>query len=731
MEIHPELASERAYIAGAYSRLDEMRVTLRENLREAYALERGGTPQSRAERDVVVRATLERLDRLDFGNLALCFGRIDRNADGVDSDERFYIGRIAVAAADMEPLVVDWRAPIAEPFYRATGRDAMGISMRRHFELHEGELVGIEDEYLGSGALPRDDGPELSGPGALFYAMDRARTGRMGDIVATIQAEQDEIIRAGLPGVTVVQGGPGTGKTAVALHRAAYLLYTHRARLERQGVLVVAPSGAFAKYIERVLPSLGETGVEISTVAGLIECNVGLRPASDGEERLKADRRMVDFIAKAVADRERPLIRDATFYLGSIQLLVTREMSRNAIRKARRRPATHNERRRVVEAILLRQLAKNYIDLAERFRDGRISMDQFEHGAELTEEAAFVEMIDIDEDAEEAIREVEQAIRVLIDFQRILQRIWSKLTPAQLLDDLYAHDALCHLAGQNILNPDEVDLLINSYAKGSFARADLALIDEAAVLLGSVKKRTADEMRKYGHIVVDEAQELSYMEARVLSRRSIASSMTLVGDLAQTTSPQGQRNWASIVEPLRGAFDQWAYRKLSVNYRTPTEIAELAYRLCDIGELDLEPSISIRSTGEYPVVVQVGECLVDAVCGAIDEDSRRSEAGLIAVIVPATEEGELLGARVLQALGDGNYPRERVEVLTIANAKGLEFDSVIVCGPTVLVNDAASAKAALFTALTRATKRVTVLYEGSEAAAVEAWGLLQKAPQRP
>ncbi len=729
MEIHPELASERAYIANAYRRLDEMRVVLRENLREAYALERGGTPQSRAERDVVVRVTLERLDRLDFGSLALCFGRIDRSSDTPDGEERFYIGRIAVAASDMEPLVVDWRAPIAEPFYRATGRDAMGITMRRHFELHDGELVGIEDEYLGSDAPSVEGAIELSGPGALFYAMDRSRTGRMGDIVATIQGEQDEIIRAPLPGVTVVQGGPGTGKTAVALHRAAYLLYTYRSRLERQGVLVVAPSSAFAKYIERVLPSLGETGVEISTVAGLIEANVSLRPSTDAEIRLKSDRRMVRFIAKAVADRERPLVRDAFFYLGSIQLVITREMSRNAIAKARRRPTAHNERRRIVEAILVRQLAKNYIDLAERFRDGRLTLDQVPHEDDLTEESAFADLVDVDEDSEDDIREVEQAIRSQIDFQRILQRIWAKLTPVQLLDDLYAHEALCNLAAQNLLSPDEVELMITSYRKGSFARVDLALIDEAAILLGNPKKRTGEEIRKFGHIVVDEAQELSYMEARVLARRSIASSMTLVGDLAQTTSPHGQRSWEAIVEPLRAAIDEWSYRKLSVNYRTPTEIAELAYRLCDIAELDLEPSVSIRSTGEFPTISRVSVDWREAVLEAIHRELGRSTSELIAVIVPIDHEGERLAGELAKMIEGGDLPAARVEVHTISDAKGLEFDSVIVCGPTKLVGDHRAAKAALFTAVTRATKRVTVLLADSEEATSREWGLLDTLPR--
>ncbi len=717
LDMHPELESERAYIENAYRRLDEIRSQLRATLREAYALERGGTPQSRAERDVIVRVTLERLDRLDFGDLALCFGRIDRLAEGDRPSEHFYIGRLAVAARDMEPLVVDWRAPIAEPFYRATGRDPMGLSLRRHFELHHGELVGIEDEaFDGSGRV--DGGPVLAGPGALFYAIEQSRTGHMGDIVATIQAEQDEIIRAPLAGVTVVQGGPGTGKTAVALHRAAYLLYTYRNRLERQKVMVVAPSRSFAKYIDRVLPSLGETGVEITTIPALIDPSVTLREQGDGEARLKADRRMVSVIAKAVTDRERPLGRDVTFYLGSVQLTVTREMSRAAIRKARRRPGTHNERRRYLESVLVTQLAMGYLSLAERLREAH---EPQEVAAELTR-ADFGEFADADADADDAVKEAGKAIRSLPEFQRALERIWPRLSPRQLLQDVYSHHALAVLAGRGVLTDAEIALLVESYRPGTFARSDLPLLDEAAVLLGPLRKKGESELQRFGHIVVDEAQEISYMEARVLGRRSISSSMTLVGDLAQTTSVHGQRDWERITAPMREAVEKWSYHKLTVNYRTPREISDLAYRLCDTDDLDLEPTVAIRSTGVYPMVAEVREQLVEALTSAAVNEAAAIEEGLVGVILPGGAPQEAT-ERILA--GCSGVPEGvRVEVLRIDDAKGLEFDSVIVGSPTRLLSEPQAAKAALFTAATRATRRLTLLFEARERSTMAAWGML-------
>ncbi len=341
----PERQAEQDFVDVAYARLDAMRSDANAMLDGVLDLGRGGTFQSRTERDVIVRTSLARLEQLDIGDQALTFGRIDRVRDGGQSGdghpdrgevqngrpangtaastepevETFHIGRLAVHGADHEPLVVDWRAPIAEPFYRATGRDPQGLVLRRHLALEGRRVTGIEDERFGgpseeAHAAPASDGSEaaegegelilgdlpIGGPAALLAALGRARSGRMTDIVSTIQKEQDEIIRAPLSGVLVVQGGPGTGKTAVALHRAAYLLYTHRFPLERQGVLVVGPNPLFLRYIDQVLPSLGETGVTLSTMSGLVP-EIRVQEKGPVEvARLKGDPRMAKVIARAV-----------------------------------------------------------------------------------------------------------------------------------------------------------------------------------------------------------------------------------------------------------------------------------------------------------------------------------------------------------------------------------------------------------------------------------------------
>ena len=331
MANHPDLAAEQAYIDRAYACLEASRVAAT-RLTSMVEVGRGGTEQARFEREVIIDTVVNRLQQLQLGDAALCFGRIDQplpddlsddlsddpsddpsrgngHAPGSGSSiESFYIGRIAVSDEHQEPVIVDWRAPVAEPFYRATGRQPMGLSRRRHFATRGRTLLGIEDELFGdaleqygiAAESPDGDRPEITGQGALIAALETARTGRLGDIVATIQGEQDEIIRGALPGVLVVQGGPGTGKTVVALHRAAYLLYTHRFPLEGQGVLVIGPNRLFLGYIEQVLPSLGEAGVELAVLADLVP-EGRIQGYDRGlTARVKGDPRMARFLARAV-----------------------------------------------------------------------------------------------------------------------------------------------------------------------------------------------------------------------------------------------------------------------------------------------------------------------------------------------------------------------------------------------------------------------------------------------
>ena len=335
----PELASEQAYVDAAYARLEAMRAAA-ERVRAAYSdVRAGGTHQARLERDIAWNVTQRRLSDLDIGDAPLMFGRLD-----MEDRSRWYVGRIAVEDEEHTPLVVDWRAPVSEPFYRATAVEPMAVVRRRHLISRKGrELVGLDDEVFDQEAID-EAGLPIAGEGALLAALERNRTGRMGDIVATIQAEQDEAIRAEIAGPLVVAGGPGTGKTAVALHRAAYLLYTFRRRLGAQGVLLVGPSPVFLRYIEHVLPSLGEQDVQLSTIAGL---RPSVRVRGDRSRprpaALKGDARMAQVIERAVADRERPLRNDFTILLDGLQLRDPPARD-GAARRRRAAPARHAQR---------------------------------------------------------------------------------------------------------------------------------------------------------------------------------------------------------------------------------------------------------------------------------------------------------------------------------------------------------------------------------------------------
>src|SRR3954468_5931204 len=376
---HPDLAAEQEFIEHAYRCLEISRDAAwrMRNLHEGTL---GGTFQARYERDVFDEAVVNRLTQLDLGNAALVFGRIDRMAETPDGLEAFHIGRLAIADEESEPVVVDWRAPVAEPFYRATGREPMGLARRRHFSVHGRTLLGLEDELFGAGHLGvgHDDGLSdgvdgQSGPGSdnglrgystLIAALERGRTGQLGDIVATIQAEQDEIIRSPQAGVLVVQGGPGTGKTVVALHRAAYLLYTHRFPLEDQGVLVIGPNRVFLRYIEQVLPSLGEAGVEQVVLADLVP---DVRFASRGDQgdsplaaRIKGDARMSDVIDNAVRDRQRPLRDDVVVPFRSGYLRLRADDTVRIVKQARRRFRRHNSARPWIEGEIWSAMAATW-----------------------------------------------------------------------------------------------------------------------------------------------------------------------------------------------------------------------------------------------------------------------------------------------------------------------------------------------------------------------------------
>ncbi|MEO5679960.1 MAG: AAA family ATPase [Acidimicrobiales bacterium] len=707
---HLERGTEQAYVDHAYARLQAMRDAAQAMLGDAFAQRGRGTPQSITERDVSVRTSLARLGQLEIGDEPLIFGRID-TAGGVEDGavgEAFHIGRLAVSDDDQEPLVVDWRAPVAEPFYRATGRHAMGLARRRHFLTRGREVTDLEDELFG-GEGP-DAGLGVGGSTVLLRALDRSRTGRMRDIVATVQREQDEVIRAPLAGVLVVQGGPGTGKTAVALHRAAYLLYTHRFPLERQGVLVVGPNPLFLRYIEHVLPSLGESGVELSTIGGLVHRVAAGREESVSAARVKGDARMARVLAKAVTDRQRPLRRSVRVPYGSYLLTFSVEDSAEVVGIAKRRAGPHNARRRVVEQQLARVLGAKLDAAQERARRAGLVGE-----GEAPPEPPRRDLV-----------EMARELRRLPPLVEALDRMWPVLEPEELLHDLLGAPPLVELAATRWLRPDERGLLVRprspSVDQVRWTDADLPLLDEARALLGPTARghRVAGaeeaELRTFGHIVVDEAQDLSPMQLRMLGRRSLSGSMTLVGDIAQATGPFAPRRWGDQLAHLptrRGAQQV----DLSVNYRTPAEIMELAGRVLALAAPWLSVPESVRTGDAPPVRVRIepGQPWAPAVAAAVAAEQQAVGAGTVAVVVapslvaPTSEALEAGGvahqvASVRSDLASG------VTVLAVEAVKGLEFDAVVVVEPARLVGEAAQGLRSLFVALTRPTQRLALVH---------------------
>lgn len=715
MSSHPDLPSEQAHIDRAYERVATLRANANDLL-DAVFLQRGGTPQSLAERDVLVRTTLHRLEQLELGSESLCFGRIDRE-DG----DAFHIGRLAVSSEDQEPLVVDWRAPVAEPFYRATGVHPMGLVRRRHFATEGRRLLGIEDEVFGEGG----EELEVAGGGALLSALERSRSGRMRDIVATVQREQDEIIRGELGGVLVVQGGPGTGKTAVALHRAAYLLYTYRFPLERQGVLLIGPNPVFLRYIGQVLPSLGESGVALSTIEGLVPGARVRRVDTAVAARVKGDPRMAKVLARAVRDRQRPLKHPTQVGFEGFSLGLGTRDTEAIVGSARRRPGTHNVRRRHVDALVARHLHEEYQRASERRQRTGMWVDQRVgvNGAD-GEDTGAADEPTAPEVAEGGLSQAELwwRLRRLPMVATAVDRMWPLLTPEELLHDLYGALPLLRLAGRGVLTDAEVAALHRprsaTLEEIPWTAEDLPLLDEARVLLGprsrARSRQAHEEIRAYGHIVVDEAQDLTPMQLRMLGRRSISGSMTVVGDIAQATGPRAPSSWNEIVAHLPRRRPGH-YAELSVNYRTPAEVMDFAARVLAVAAPHLQPPRSVRSTGEPPLILTAGrEELAERVAAAAHDEALEVGGGTVAVVTAPSLLDELAAALEAKGVAYGRADRQGIEaavtLIPVATVKGLEFDSVVVVEPARIVAESAQGLRALYVALTRATKRLTIVH---------------------
>ncbi len=669
----------------------------------------GGTHQARFEREIIWDSISTRLGALDIGDASLVFGRLDwsEDPDGRDGD-RLYVGRVAVWDDHQEPVTIDWRAPAAEAFYRATGSDPMGLERRRHFVTRGRELLGVEDEYFGGingrGRLP------LVGEATLRAGLEAGRSGRLADAAATIQSEQDAIIRSPLPGVLVVQGGPGTGKTVAALHRAAYLLYTHRFPLEGQGLLVLGPNRLFLTYIEQVLPSLGEAGVEVSMLADLLP---GIRVKgldAPGPARLKGDLRMISVLRRACRDRQRPLRADVTVGFGLRRLRLTVAQSERIVAQARTRFRTHNRARRFVEDALYRQLADSGSRSTAPEIDAAVVREQL-HGSR--------------------------------DLREALEWMWPVLTPAHLLHDLFGSPALLRSAATSVLNAREIDMLHRPRAAHAsevvWTADDAPLLDEALALLGPRPgHRQADSVRAYGHIVVDEAQDLSPMQLRMIRRRSLNGSMTVVGDIAQATSAWGHDTWDTVIEHLPGRAEP-RFAELTIGYRLPQPIMEVAGRVLDAAVPGLRPPQSIRLEGRPPRFVAVappgasggrtrrttgpngsGEGrsgpnhLVAAVVREVEAELNKLAKGNLAVIGLSSEADAISEALTDAGVDHGLvYERgleSRVTIVPVELVKGLEVDVAVVVEPADISERLPQGMRALYVAMTRATQHLVVVH---------------------
>ena len=679
---HPEMDAEQAYVDHAYACLESARDRALE-LTAMVEVGQGGTNQARFEREAIWDSVATRLGRLDMGDAALIFGRIDQEAEA--GGGRFYIGRVGVWDVDQDPVVVDWRAPIAEAFYRATGPVPMGLERRRYLVSRGRVVVGIEDELFGDPERFRDgDGNRLKGEGALIAALETARTGRLGDIIGTIQTEQDDIIRAPLSGVHAVQGGPGTGKTVVALHRAAYLLYTHRFPLEGQGVLVVGPNRLFLAYIEQVLPSLGEAGVQMATLGDVVG---GVRVDDRREQaevgRLKGDLRMVRFVSKAVRTRQRPMRADLRIGHGLQWLVLPVEESQRIVDQARRRYRTHNAARKFVEAEFYEALVAS----------GRGDLDP------------------------EALRE---RLRGELSVREALEWMWPVLTPAQLLNDLLGSRALIRSADPS-LTTEQVDALYRERVTQPddllWTASDAPLLDEARAVLGARPgRRDEDTVRTYGHIVIDEVQDLSPMDLRMLDRRSLNGSMTVVGDIAQATGAWAHDDWEGILRHLPNRRPPVRH-ELTVGYRIPGPLMDVAARVLAVAAPDLAPPRSVRGDGDPPrFVALTGEQAekLDGLAEVVRSELEAVGAGNLAVVTTDSQAADVEDALERAGIAYGRPTRQgldaQVAVVPVSLVKGLEVDGAVVVEPARMVRERAQGLRALYVALTRATRRVAIVH---------------------
>lgn len=662
------LARERAHLSASRAALRAMR-------EDVEALDIRDVAANWVNAQVLARQIDERIKALaDMKDTPLFFGRLDYlHAPGADqaegaSGERFYIGRRHVHDANGDPMVIDWRAPVSQPFYRASRKDPMGIVLRRRFGYDGGDLTAYEDEHL-------SDPTETATAGRLLQQeIERPRVGPMRDIVATIQPEQDEIVRSDLSGTLCVQGGPGTGKTAVGLHRVAYLLYAHRERLARTGTLVIGPNRSFLRYIEQVLPALGELTVRQATVDDLV-AHVEVRGTDDPAAAVvKGDARMAEVLRRALYSH---------VTMPTEPVVVTR-----------------GSRRWRIPAYELEDIVRELLDRGIRYGAAREALPQ---------RIAHAVLVRMERAGEAPDDRVQDAVARNTAVKAAVKAIWPPVDPAKLVLRLLTDKDFLAEHAEGILTEEEQKTIlwtrpVRSVRSAKWSAADAVLIDEAADLI----ERTPS----LGHVVLDEAQDLSPMQYRAVGRRCTTGSATVLGDLAQGTTPWATRTWEEALAHL-GKPDA-AIEELTTGFRVPTDVIAYASRLLPHIAPGLTPVASIRENpGFFEVRPVAGD---DDVVAACQELLRRE--GSVALIaadprVPVLAEALTAAGVPYLSPGEETTAGIRLTLVPASLAKGLEYDYVVLDEPRAVVDaepDERTGLRRLYVSLTRAVSGLVVTH---------------------
>lgn len=656
-----DIEAEQAVVDTAGAQLERMRARTEGLLAEM----RGGDPD-------LEWALARRAKALAPSARPLCFGRTDA-ADGTT----WYVGRRHVEDDRGEPVVIEWRAPVAVPFYRANWSEPLGLARRRQFVMDGQKVLFIGDDTFGAGHQHSPgESAGLRGQDALLVELERARTGEMLDIVATIQPEQDEVIRAPAQGVLAVQGGPGSGKTAVGLHRAAFLLYTDDA-MARANVLVVGPNRTFLRYISQVLPSLGESSVVQTTLADLVP-EVTPGPSGEGAaaEQLKGDGRMAEVLARALSQRRRLQPHDLEVTIGLRRLRVASTAVNSALELASYRRLPYAAGRDLFRDLLVKLLYERYVALAGLPPEGS---------------------------------ELGRALRNASGLKAALDSRWPSVSPPTLVAELLGRPSLLEAAAQGILGPEE-QLMLRRRRGRAWTVADGPLVDEAKDLVHG-------QSRVYGYAVVDEAQDLSPMELRMLARRCPAGAMTLLGDMAQAIGPWGSRSWEEVASWLPSSKGVRVV-ELRQGYRSTSQVLELASRLLAEAAPQVRPTAAVRRGRSSPRVRKISSAtLVEELLA--EASSLAGQYATVGLVVPVSLAPVVLAAARAALPSVGEASREglgqKVTVVEPTGAKGLEFDAVVVTEPELIMaerRDRSSGLRLLYVALTRPTQHLSIVYSG-------------------